>query len=180
MNTVCGIFLDRDGTLIFDKNYLKNPMDVQLIEGVIESLHIFTNFDYRIFLFSNQSGVSRGLFTMHDVELCNLAMIEKIGLGNIFSDICVATEGPEEKQIYRKPSPRFINEMIKKYSLDKKKCFMIGDKICDLLAGINAGIQPIFVNTGNKKTNEIEALIRSQKCREYLNLLQFALLEIKR
>ncbi len=168
-----GIFLDRDGTLIIDKHYLHNPSDVELIPGVAEAIKIFKSVGCKLFLFSNQSGVARGFLTLEDVRKCNEAMFCQIGLGDIFDDICIATEGPCEQVIYRKPSPKFINEMVEKYSLDRSKCFMIGDKACDILAGINAGVCPIFVRTG-QSCDEVADLIKNNTCREFRSLLEFA------
>lgn len=98
------IFLDRDGTLIVDKHYLKDPADVEVLPGVPEAIKIFQSLGCRLFLFSNQSGVGRGLLTMTDVKLCNQAMLEQIGCGNFFCDICIAPEKPDDPVQYRKPS----------------------------------------------------------------------------
>jgi hypothetical protein len=94
------LFLDRDGTLIYDKHAL----------------------GYRLFVHTNQSGVARGLHSLADVHRCNDRMEELLGLPRpIFDGMCIAPEGPEDPLIYRKPSPRFIFESIKQFHLDPGK-----------------------------------------------------------
>ena len=101
------LFLDRDGTLILDKHYLADPAGVELIPGVAAALQRARALGYQLFLFTNQSGIARGLHTLEDVHRCNTRMEELLQLPlPLFTDICIATEGPDEPQQYRKPSPR--------------------------------------------------------------------------
>jgi D-glycero-D-manno-heptose 1,7-bisphosphate phosphatase len=143
------LFLDRDGTLILDKNYLSDPAGVELIAGAADALQRARSLGYRLFLFTNQSGIARGLHTLDDVLRCNTRMEELLGLPlPIFTDICIATEGPDEPPRYRKPSPRFILESIARHALDSRHCWMVGDREGDIDAGLNAGINAAAVCTG--------------------------------
>ena len=65
------LFLDRDGTLIVDVPYLADPTRVQLLPGVREGFIRARGLGYRFFLFTNQSGVGRGYFTLDDALRCN-------------------------------------------------------------------------------------------------------------
>ncbi len=143
------LFLDRDGTIIFDKHYLSDPAGVELVPGVAAALARALALGYRLFLFTNQSGIARGMYTLDDVHRCNRRMDELLGLpAPIFADICIATEGPDEPAVYRKPSPRFILESIARHGLDPKHCWMVGDREGDIDAGLNAGIRAAAVCTG--------------------------------
>lgn len=143
------IFLDRDGTLIYDKHYLSDPADVEVIPGVGEALQKALNMGYALFLFSNQSGVGRGYFTLDAVGFCNQRMVELMGFAQSpFLETCLADEAPDQPIVYRKPSPKFIYEMIAQYQLDTTKSYMVGDKVCDWEAGIRADIQSVAVQTG--------------------------------
>jgi D-glycero-D-manno-heptose 1,7-bisphosphate phosphatase len=103
------LFLDRDGTLIFDKVYLADPAGVELIPGAAEGLARARALGFRLFLFTNQSGIGRGLHTLEDTHRVNERMEELLGLSRpIFDGICIAPEAPGEPSDYRKPSPRFI------------------------------------------------------------------------
>lgn len=143
------LFLDRDGTLIYDKHYLADPAGVELIPGVAAALRRARELGYRLFIHTNQSGIARGLHTLDDVVRCNARMEELLALPcPIFDDVCIAPEGPEGPVVYRKPSPRFIEESIRKYSLDPRQCWMVGDREGDVETGRNAGIRSAAVCTG--------------------------------
>ena len=143
------LFLDRDGTLILDKHYLADPAGVEIIPGVPAALTRARQLGYHLFLFTNQSGIARGLHTLEDVLRCTARMEELLGLPRpVFTDICIATEGPDEPQRYRKPSPRFILESIARHELDPEQCWMVGDREGDIDAGLNAQIRSAAVCTG--------------------------------
>lgn len=155
------LFLDRDGTLILDKHYLADPDGVELIPGVSAALGRARALGYQLFLFTNQSGVARGLHTIDDVLRCNTRMEELLGLPlPLFTDICIAIEGPGVTDGYRKPSPRFILESIARHGLDRKHCWMVGDREGDIEAGLNAQINSAAVCTGKYDAAQWRALAR--------------------
>jgi len=143
------LFLDRDGTLIVDRVYLADPAGVELIAGAAEGLSRARALGFGLFLFTNQSGIGRGLHTVEDTRLVNARMEELLGLPPpIFDGVCVAPEGPDEPAVYRKPSPRFILETVASRSLDASQCWMVGDSAADIRAGLSAGIRAAAVRTG--------------------------------
>ena len=140
------LFLDRDGTIIVHRPYLFKPEDVELLPGAREALGRARDAGFLIFLFTNQSGVGRGYFSMDDVHAVHARMMELLGLGSsVFADICIAPERPDQPSAYRKPSPRFIEECIARWSLDSQRCWMIGDSPSDWEAGLNARISALAV-----------------------------------
>jgi len=151
-----GLFLDRDGTLIPDYDYLADPDVIEVIPGVGDALQRVCDLGYAPFLFSNQSGVGRGYFTLETVHACNRRMLDLLGLSDdFFVDVCLATEHPDEKPVYRKPSPRFILEMAEKHELDLARSYMVGDKLLDLETATNAGARGVLVKTGKPFTEEV-------------------------
>ena len=153
------LFLDRDGTLILDKDYLADPAGVELIPGVPAALRRALGLGYRLFLFTNQSGIGRGLHTLADTRRVNARMEELIGLrAPLFDEICIAPEAPDQASHYRKPSPRFIEEMVAGHRLDPAQCWMVGDKPSDVEAGRNAGVNIAAVCTGKLDAREWTAL----------------------
>lgn len=145
------LFLDRDGTLIVDAHYLAKPADVVLLPGVRPALQRARDLGYELFLFTNQSGIGRGYFTLADAEACNRRMVELLDLGDdLFAGTCIAPEAPDQPSKYRKPSPAFILETIAARGLDPTTCYMVGDRESDVLAGTNAGIAAAAVCTGKR------------------------------
>ncbi|MDR0742274.1 MAG: HAD-IIIA family hydrolase [Puniceicoccales bacterium] len=169
------IFLDRDGTIIADKNYLKDPDGVELLPEAKDAISNLKSAKCMLFLFSNQSGIGRGIISMDDVSRCNLRMMELLGYGsNTFDAICIAPESPDNTPIYRKPSPRFIVEMVEKFDLAKENCYMVGDKESDILAGINAQINAILIATdGGTKTPFFEHQ-KNKEIRVFSSLFEFS------
>ena len=148
-NSRKALFLDRDGTLIIDKHYLADPAGVELIPGVSDALREARMLGYQLFLFTNQSGIGRGLHTLDDALRCNARMEELIGLPlPLFTDICIAPESSEHPPQYRKPSPRFIVESIARHGLTPADCWMVGDRDADVHAGLNAKIRAAALCTG--------------------------------
>ncbi len=146
---VKALFLDRDGTLIIDKVYLADPAGVELIPGTTDALRHVIKLGYRLFLFTNQSGIGRGYHTLADTHRVNVRMEKMIGLPRpLFTDTCIAPEAPGQPTVYRKPSPRFILESIAQHHLDPAQCLMVGDNLPDLQAALAAKIRPIAVRTG--------------------------------
>jgi D-glycero-D-manno-heptose 1,7-bisphosphate phosphatase len=155
------LFLDRDGTLIVDKHYLADPEGVELIPGIADALRHARSLGYQLFLFTNQAGIARGFYTLDDVLRCNTRMEELLGLPlPLFTDICIAPEGADDPQQYRKPSPRFILESISRHALDRQHCWMIGDRESDIDAGLNAKIPSAAVCTGKYDSATWAALAR--------------------
>lgn len=149
------LFLDRDGTLIIDQGYLSDPEGVELIPGVITALKTARDLGYMLFLFTNQSGIGRGFYTVAEAQACNQRMLDLLGLGDdLFTAICIAPETPDQPLEYRKPSPRFILEMRAKHSLDPDLCWMVGDRESDVEAGLNAKIHAAALCTGKYDQTE--------------------------
>lgn len=143
------LFLDRDGTLIVDRIYLADPAGVELLPGAAGAVRRARELGYRLFLFTNQSGIGRGLHTSNDARRVNARLEELLGPPMpVFDEVCIAPEAPDQPVVYRKPSPRFILEMIERHGLDRSACHMVGDSAADIQAALNAGIHPVAVRTG--------------------------------
>lgn len=135
------VFFDRDDTLIRNVPYLADPAGVEVLPGAGEALQRLREQGYRLFLFTNQSGIGRGYFTLAEAEACNRATEEGLGLSSGFDGICIAPESPDDPPVYRKPSPRYILEMIDQCDLNPNETWMVGDKPSDVEAGRRAGVR---------------------------------------
>ena len=150
------LFLDRDGTLIFDKVYLADPAGVELVPGVAAALRKAKELGFGLFLFTNQLGIGRGLHTIEDTHRVNDRMEELLGLPRpLFDGVCIAPEAPGQPSRYRKPSPRFIQEQLAAHALDPSACWMVGDSVADIGAALAAGIKAAAVRTGKVAPEKI-------------------------
>jgi len=144
------VFLDRDGTLIAEKNYLSKVEDVAIYPGAAAALKRLQDGGFKLFIVSNQSGVGRGYFTLADVERVNQHLSELFSQGGVqFEKIYVAPEAPGQPSRGRKPSPQFLFDARDAFRLDLSRSYVIGDKLIDLECGWNAGVKKsLLVRTG--------------------------------
>jgi D-glycero-D-manno-heptose 1,7-bisphosphate phosphatase len=144
------VFLDRDGTLIAEKNYLSRIEDVSVYAGAAAALKRLQDAGFKLFIVSNQSGVGRGYFTLADVERVNRHLGDIFAKAGVrFEKIYVAPEAPDQPSRGRKPSPQFLFDARDEFNLDLARSYVIGDKLIDLECGWNAGVkQSILVRTG--------------------------------
>ncbi len=150
------VFLDRDGTLIEDRHYLRAPEQVVLFPGAAEALRKLRDAGLKLFIVSNQSGVGRGYFTLREVESVNQHLEELLqNVGARFEKIYIAPEAPEQPSRGRKPSPQFLFDARDEFGVDLARSYMIGDKLIDLQCGWNAGVKrSILVRTGYGQAQE--------------------------
>jgi D-glycero-D-manno-heptose 1,7-bisphosphate phosphatase len=144
------VFLDRDGTLIAEKNYLSKIEDVAVFPGAAEALKRLQDAGFKLFIVSNQSGVGRGYFTLADAERVNRHLSEVFARDGVrFEKIYVAPEAPDQPSRGRKPSPQFLFDAREEFGIDLSHSYVIGDKLIDLECGWNAGVhKSILVRTG--------------------------------
>jgi D-glycero-D-manno-heptose 1,7-bisphosphate phosphatase len=144
------VFLDRDGTLVAEKNYLCKIEDVSIFPGTAVALKRLQDTGFKLFIVSNQSGVGRGYFTMADVEKVNRHLCAEFAKDGVrFEKIYVAPEAPDQPSRGRKPSPQFLFDARDEFNLDLALSYVIGDKLIDLECGWNAGARKsILVRTG--------------------------------
>ena len=150
MTETRAIFLDRDGTIIKEKEYLRDPSQVEVFSGAVAALRRLTDAGFRLFMVTNQSGVGRGYFTMAEVDLVNARLNEALSRrGVTFQKIYIAPEAPDQPSRGRKPSPQFLFDARDEFGIDLASSYMIGDKLIDLECGWNAGVRAsILVRTG--------------------------------
>ena len=144
------VFLDRDGTIIEDKDYLSDPEQVVILPGAASALSRLQDAGFKLFIVSNQSGIGRGYYTMEDMHRVNARLLEELGRHGVrIEKIYFAPEAPEQPSRGRKPSPQFLFDARNEFGIDLSESYMIGDKLTDLECGWNAGVKKsILVRTG--------------------------------
>ena len=149
------IFLDRDGTINVEKDYIYKSEDLVFEEGSIEALKTFKNLGYILIVVSNQSGIARGYFTEEDLNIFNNNMNEILKKNGVeITEFYCCPHHPDGIGKYkkvcecRKPNNKMIEDAIKKYNIDREKSYMIGDKISDIGAGLKSNLKTVLVKTG--------------------------------
>ena len=155
MNLRKAVFLDRDGTLIVERNYLSSPDQVEIIPGVVEGLQRLAIAGYQLVIVTNQSGVGRGYFTLERVAEVHERMFQLMGLdASFFAGIYICPHAPSEACTCRKPLPELVQRATADLGLDLTQSWMIGDKPADLGLAKAAGVKAVLVRTGYGKEYE--------------------------
>ena len=146
------VFLDRDGTIIYEKPgvYLSDPAKVRPYKSAKMALQLLREAGFSLFIVSNQSGIGRGYFTEKEVNKVNARMLSLLKPARI-EEIIFCPHAPDEKCACRKPLPEMGLKLIKKYHIDPKQSYMIGDKKADVLFGHAIGCKAVLVTTANGK-----------------------------
>ncbi|PHH98826.1 D-glycero-beta-D-manno-heptose-1,7-bisphosphate 7-phosphatase [Fusobacterium polymorphum] len=149
------IFLDRDGTINVEKDYIYKSEDLVFEEGTIKALKTFKNLGYILIVISNQSGIARGYFTEKDLNIFNNNMNEILKKNGVeITEFYCCPHHPdgigEYKKVCecRKPNNKMIEDAIKKYNIAREKSYMIGDKTSDIGAGLKSNLKTVLVKTG--------------------------------
>lgn len=144
------IFLDRDGTLNDDPGYLNDPLLLQLFQSVGPSLNRFTKAGFKNIVVSNQSGISRGLVSLENLNAIHAEMNRKLqSFSTQIDSFKICPHLPKEQCLCRKPGTQLFYEAAQEFSLELSSCYMIGDRPSDLLAGRRAGLaKVVLVLTG--------------------------------
>lgn len=143
------VFLDRDGTLIVEKEYLADPQSVELIDGSAAALRRLRKADLGIIVITNQSGIGRGYFGTDRVAAVHGRMRDLLAAEGAYIDaIYLCPHVPDEGCACRKPGIALIQAAVREHGVDLDRSFIIGDKECDIDCGRNAGLATILVRTG--------------------------------
>ena len=150
LNQPRAIFLDRDGTVIQEKEYLHRPEQVAILPGAAEALRRLREAGFKLFIVSNQSGVGRGRFTLEDVAQVTPGLpLNWPATGCVSTEYMSPPKRPEQPSRARKPSPQFLLDARDEFGLRLEDSFFVGDKMMDLECGWNAGVRKsILVRTG--------------------------------
>jgi len=145
------IFLDRDGVINKEVNYLHKIDSFEFIDGVFDACLYFQKLGYKIIIITNQSGISRGYYTKRDFQILTQWMLDKFRDKDIkILDVFYCPHGPESTCKCRKPKPGMLLEAKDRHDINMKCSWMIGDNEIDIQASNAAGIDnTILVRSGH-------------------------------
>jgi len=156
--TIKTIFLDRDGVINKDTNYLSKIEDFEFINGIFKTCQYLLSIDYEIIIVTNQSGIARNYYSEKDFQNLTQWMLSQFKINGInILDVLHCPHSSDSNCNCRKPKPGMFIKAKNKYGIDMEKSWMIGDSERDIQAANLAGIkQTILVRTG-QKINESES-----------------------
>ena len=150
-------FLDRDGVLNVDRNYVHRPEQVEWIPGAIECVRRLNDLGYRVVVVTNQAGVAHGYYGEDSVHALHAWMSDRLAVHGAFVDAFYYSPYHPEARIERfrrthvdrKPGPGMILRALSDLDIDKNRSFLIGDKESDIAAAQSAGIPRHLFTGGN-------------------------------
>tara|TARA_B100000575_G_C22757296_1_gene451139 strand:+ start:84 stop:638 length:555 start_codon:yes stop_codon:yes gene_type:complete len=142
------LFLDRDGVINIEKNYVHKIEDFIFIDGIFELIKTAKNRGYYIIVITNQAGIARGYYSDEDFHILNNWMLNYFQLkGAGIDKVYYCPHHPQYgRGLYkkdcsnRKPNPGMILDAVKDFNIDVRKSILIGDKQTDIDAGFNAKV----------------------------------------
>jgi histidinol-phosphate phosphatase family protein len=154
---VPAVFLDRDGTVIFSKNYLSSPEQVKLYSYAADSINNLRAAGFKVVIVTNQSGIARGMFTGNDLQEIHKRFISSLKKAGAKVDgIYYCPHVYEDACKCRKPKPGMVLQSAKDLNIDLERSYTIGDSISDYLLGYNTGGKGILVLTGHGKKQKLK------------------------
>lgn len=145
------LFLDRDGVINRDQGFVHRIADFELLPDVPEMLRLFRSRGYLLILVTNQTGIGKGYYRQHDVEMVHAHMNRLLASeGVAFDEIYYCIHHPDSGRcLCRKPSPLFVEKALARFRIDPARSFFIGDKERDVQAGEAAGVRGILIPSGS-------------------------------
>jgi D-glycero-D-manno-heptose 1,7-bisphosphate phosphatase len=161
------VFLDRDGTIIREADYLRRPEQVRLLPHVADALRRLQDAGFALVLVTNQSGIARGLLTEADLAGVHDLLRARLARRGVHLDaIYYCPHHPEATNLRyrractcRKPAPGMLLQAAEHLDLDLTRSFAVGDSERDLVAGRAAGCRSVLVRTGYGRRTEAERAV---------------------
>jgi D-glycero-D-manno-heptose 1,7-bisphosphate phosphatase len=163
------LFLDRDGVINTDVEYVHRIEDFEFIDGIFELCRRAVENNYHVIIITNQSGIARGYYSEADLEKLTQWMFEEfrqrgVDISCLYAcpHLSSAKVDSYRKECHaRKPEPGMLLRAQKDFSLELPECAFIGDNLSDMKAGINAGVGKLFLLDGSyepDKTSDFQLI----------------------
>lgn len=149
------VFLDRDGTLNVEKDYVYRYADWDWVPGAVEGMKKLASLGFQLVVVSNQSGVARGYYAVSDVHVLHAQVAKDLrDRGIAVAGFYFCPHGPDDKCECRKPRPGLLLQAGNDLKIDLSHSYMVGDKMIDVQSAQAAGVRPILVGTGYGSTEK--------------------------
>lgn len=144
-------FVDRDGTIIREREYLSDPADVELLPGAVEGLRTLSAAGFAIVVVTNQSGIARGLYDEAAYQAVQRRLVETLagdGVRVTGSYHCPHHPDFTGACDCRKPGTGLFRRAVREHALDPARSVFIGDRLRDIEAARDLGGRAFLVRTG--------------------------------
>ena len=149
------VFLDRDGTVNQEVDYLKSIKDLRLIRNTARTIRLLNQNKIKVVIVTNQSGISRGLFSIKDLDTIHNELKKMLRKRGAYIDaIYYCPHHPDEKCSCRKPKSGMFKLAARDFDLKLNKCYVIGDKLTDIKSARNISAAGVLVRTGYGKSEQ--------------------------
>jgi len=157
-NKNAAIFLDRDGTIIEDVGYVRDPSDVVLFPETFPALRKLQDY-FLLFIVTNQTGIAEGRISRGDANRVNSGIVAALAEGGVeVTDVYVCPHRRSDNCHCIKPKPYFVKRAAKYYYIDLQRSFVVGDHPHDVQLARNVGARGIYVLTGHGRKHLTEVL----------------------
>lgn len=153
------VFFDRDGTLIHDRHYIKDPSEIELVPEASNAVRYLNYALVPVVVVTNQSGLARGLLTEEDYRRCEERLDDMLAERNAFVDAtyyCPHHPDFTGPCACRKPGTALFEQAIKELALDPARCTYIGDRWHDIAVAKSLGGRGILVPSPSTPPEEVE------------------------
>ncbi len=154
------LFLDRDGVINVEVNYLYKIEDFEFIDGIFNLCKFYQELGYIIVVVTNQSGIARNYYNENDFNILTNWMIEEFDKNDIeIKKVYYCPHHPEisGECTCRKPNPGMLLTAAKEFDIDLENSIIIGDKERDIEAGLNAGLRETYLFDDKSTCKESKA-----------------------
>jgi D-glycero-D-manno-heptose 1,7-bisphosphate phosphatase len=143
--------LDREGTVIIDPDYdrVDSVEKIRLLPHTLNALTYLADHGFSIILITNQTNIAQGRITEEEFWKINdavLRLLKPSGVKVLKTYVC--PHDTDDNCDCRKPKPSMLLQAAEEFNLDSASTYMIGDRVSDIEAGVNAGMKAILVKTG--------------------------------
>jgi D-glycero-D-manno-heptose 1,7-bisphosphate phosphatase len=145
------VFLDRDGVIVHEVDYLVKASSLKLLRGSARAISALRGAGYKVIVISNQSAIARGMLSLKGLSaITSKLKVMLKAQGAILDAVYYCPHHPDfgGKCACRKPGQAMVRRAAKKFQLDLKASFFVGDTTTDLLTAKRAGIKGLLVRTG--------------------------------
>jgi histidinol-phosphate phosphatase family protein len=143
------VFLDRDGVLVREVDYLRDPSQLSVLRGVPQALKALRGAGFKLIVVTNQSGVARGYFSLTMLGKIHRELKHLLAKkGAKWDALYFSPHAADSAHAWRKPGTGMLRAAKKRFKLDLKTSYFVGDTTTDVQTALNAGCAPILVRTG--------------------------------